>query len=102
MTHFAAISKIIADPDPFIAQLVAKAAAVGIDGFDIDYEPQNDEKVRCTCTTPTLDSAYRRANEGRSTPAHTSLQIVLPGAGWPITLLFTALTSFASQFLQPP
>lgn len=45
MTHFAAISKIIANPEPFIAQLMAKATDVGLDGYDVDYEPQENEKV---------------------------------------------------------
>eukprot|EP00040_Diaphanoeca_grandis_P003085 m.23715 g.23715 ORF g.23715 m.23715 type:complete len:316 (-) comp14320_c0_seq1:280-1227(-) len=40
VTHFAAIKIIVANPQPFIAQLLAKAKAVGLDGFDIDYEPQ--------------------------------------------------------------
>ena len=40
VTHTEAIARITADPDPFIAALLTKAAAVGLDGFDIDYEPQ--------------------------------------------------------------
>lgn len=42
VTHDAAIKTMLADPAPFIAELLAKAKAVGIDGFDVDYEP-----VRC-------------------------------------------------------
>jgi hypothetical protein len=40
VTHNAAIAKMLADPAPFIAALLAKAKAVGIDGYDVDYEPQ--------------------------------------------------------------
>ena len=40
LTHNAAIARVLADPAPLIAQLLAKAAATGIHGFDIDYEPQ--------------------------------------------------------------
>jgi hypothetical protein len=42
VTHYAAIKAISAKPEAFIQQLVSKAKAVGIDGFDIDYEPQED------------------------------------------------------------
>lgn len=38
VTHFEAIAKIVADPEPFIASLVAKANTIGLDGFDIDCE----------------------------------------------------------------
>ena len=40
VTHYEAIQKIVADPQAFIKQLVAKAKSTGLDGFDIDYEPQ--------------------------------------------------------------
>jgi hypothetical protein len=40
VTHDAAIRTMLSNPKPFINQLLAKAQAVGIDGFDIDYEPQ--------------------------------------------------------------
>ena len=43
VTHTAAIKKMVANPEPFIAQLLAKAQDVGIDGFDVDYEPQQME-----------------------------------------------------------
>ena len=45
VTHFAAIKAMLADPGPFIAQLIAKAEAVGIDGYDVDYEPQQMDGV---------------------------------------------------------
>ncbi len=41
ITHYAAIARIVADPQTFIAALLAKAEAVpGLKGFDFDYEPQ--------------------------------------------------------------
>ena len=33
-------TQIVADPAPFISQLLAKASQHGLAGFDIDYEPQ--------------------------------------------------------------
>jgi hypothetical protein len=45
VTHFAAIKKMLSDPAPFIAELLEKAEAVGIDGYDVDYEPQQMEGV---------------------------------------------------------
>ena len=41
VTHNAAIRTMLSNPKPFIDQLLAKAVAVGIDGFDVDYEPQS-------------------------------------------------------------
>jgi hypothetical protein len=74
VTHFAAISKIIANPDPFIAELVAKAAAVGLDGFDIDYEPQNDEKVCSPRNGTAIAAPCMVANHSlaHATPQHHS------------------------------
>lgn len=40
VTHFEAIQKITADPQPFIQQLLHKAQQHGLAGFDLDYEPQ--------------------------------------------------------------
>ena len=40
ITHYEAIAKIVAQPGPFIEQLIAKAEATGVHGFDFDYEPQ--------------------------------------------------------------
>ena len=40
ITHEEAIAKIVARPGPFIQQLISKAEATGIHGFDFDYEPQ--------------------------------------------------------------
>jgi hypothetical protein len=45
VTHYQSINAITANPEPFIQQLVSKAKTVGIDGFDIDYEPQADLTV---------------------------------------------------------
>lgn len=43
LTHNAAIAKVLADPAPLIAQLLAKAKETGIDGWDVDYEPQAED-----------------------------------------------------------
>ena len=44
VTHNQAIEKMLANPAPFIAELLAKAEAVGLSGFDIDYEPQQQQQ----------------------------------------------------------
>ncbi len=40
VTHSAAIDTMLANPAPFIAELVAKAEEQQLAGFDIDFEPQ--------------------------------------------------------------
>jgi hypothetical protein len=45
VTHEAAIQKMVASPQSFIDELLAKARVVGLDGFDIDYEPQGRRRV---------------------------------------------------------
>ena len=40
VTHEGAIRAMLQNPAPFIAALLAKAKAVGLAGFDVDYEPQ--------------------------------------------------------------
>lgn len=40
VTHSAAIAKMLANPEPFTNELLAKADEQGLGGFDIDYEPQ--------------------------------------------------------------
>lgn len=50
VTHIDAIKAVTANPKPWIQQLLAKAKANGLAGFDIDYEPQafgdGQEQVR--------------------------------------------------------
>lgn len=48
VTHYEAISKIVADPDPFIAELIQRARSVGLDGFDIDCEWSPHSCTVCT------------------------------------------------------
>ena len=40
ITHSAAIAAMLVNPQPFIDQLIAKAQAQGLAGYDLDYEPQ--------------------------------------------------------------
>ena len=40
VTHPAAIAQMLANPAPFIAQLLQKAEEQGLAGFDVHYEPQ--------------------------------------------------------------
>ena len=40
VTHFSAIATMLKNPSMFIGQLLSKAAEQNLQGFDIDYEPQ--------------------------------------------------------------
>lgn len=42
VTHSAAIAKMLANPQPFIDELLAKARSQELAGYDIDYEPQGE------------------------------------------------------------
>lgn len=44
VTHTDGIAAMLANPQPFIDALLEKAATHGLVGFDIDYEPQGDDR----------------------------------------------------------